>query len=221
MTMSCRKEQGYIYIWMLFAVMLAGIMLAAAGVIWRTEMKREKELELLFTGDQFRRAIESYYNDSKTEGGVNVSRYPVSLEQLLKDERSLVVKRHLRRIYIDPMTNSRDWGLIRQQDGGITGVYSLSKEAPARRANFPADYAVFDKAESYQDWKFIHTASNTAGGQGGQRPPGNGEGLPDGSMMRGVPGAGLNSLQQNPSAPGVNASPAAPASQPPSDNNAF
>lgn len=218
--MSCRKKgRGYIYIWMLFAVMLAGIMLAAAGIVWRTEMKREKESELLFAGDQFRRAIESYYNDSGTEGG-GVSRYPTSLEQLLKDERSPAVKRHLRRIYFDPMTNSRDWGLIRQQDGGITGVYSLSSDTPARRANFPTDYAAFEKAENYQGWKFIH-AANTAGGQGVQPPPGGGEGLSGSGMVQGLPGAGFNPLQQSQPASGVNTSPAVPAGQPPSDNGAF
>lgn len=172
--MSCRKEQGYIYIWMLFAVMLAGVMLAAAGLIWQTEVKREKELELLFVGDQFRRAIESYYNDSQMTGGtgeMGISRYPTSLEQLLKDERSPAVKRHLRRIYPDPMTNSYDWGLVRQQDGGITGVYSLSAGVPIKRANFPADYAAFEKAGNYQSWRFIHAASTAEGQENKQGNP--------------------------------------------------
>ena len=162
-----REEQGYIYIWMLFAVMLAGVMLAAAGLVWQTEARREKEQELLFVGDQFRRAIESYYNDSQTTGG-GAGRYPESLKQLLKDERSPVVKRHLRKIYYDPMTGSHNWGLIRQEDGGIIGIYSFSTEVPIKRTGFPADYAAFENAESYQSWKLTLAASGT-GGQGAQQ----------------------------------------------------
>ena len=187
--MSCQKEQGYIYVWALFAVMLAGVMLAAAGVVWQTEAKREKEQELLFIGDQFRRAIESYYNDSQVTEGTGeagVSRYPVSLEQLLKDERSVALKRHLRRIYPDPMTNSYQWGLVRQQGGGITGVYSLSAGVPIKRADFPADYAAFEKAGNYQGWKFVHAVS-TAEGQEKQQAEGQGN----------MPGTGLNRFPQN------------------------
>lgn len=160
------KESGYIYIWMLFAVMLAGVMLAATGLIWQTEIRREKERELLFVGDQFRRAIESYYNVSQatTEGG---GRYPESLEQLLKDERLPGIKRHLRKIYNDPLTNSRNWGLVRQENGGIVGVYSLSTDRPIKRTNFPIEYAAFENAESYQSWKFALAASGV-GEQEGQ-----------------------------------------------------
>lgn len=159
-----RKESGYIYIWMLFAVMLAGVMLSAAGLVWQTEIKREKEQELLFIGDQFRQAIESYYSASQTavDGG---SHYPETLEKLLKDERFPGIKRHLRKIYVDPLTNSRDWGLVKLEDGEIIGVYSLSTGTPIKRAHFPVEYAEFENTASYQDWKFVLTAAGSAGGQ--------------------------------------------------------
>lgn len=160
------EEWGYIYIWMLFAVMLAGVMLAATGLIWQTEARREKEQELLFVGDQFRRAIESYYNTARTTAEGD-GRYPESLEQLLKDERFPGIKRHLRKIYNDPLTNSRNWGLIRQENGGITGVYSLSTGVPIKRASFPIEYAAFENAENYQDWKF--TLAGSVGEQGVQQ----------------------------------------------------
>ena len=120
------------------------------------------------------------------------------------------MKRHLRQIYFDPMTNSRDWGLIKQQDGGIIGVYSLSSDTPAKRANFQTDYATFDKAENYQGWKFTHTSSS-AGGEGTQ-PPGD---------RKALPGSGLGSLQQNQSAAGMNTPPAVPVGQSPSGGDAF
>lgn len=36
-------ERGFTYIWILFAVALAGIVLAAAGQLWQTEARRDKE----------------------------------------------------------------------------------------------------------------------------------------------------------------------------------
>lgn len=38
-----------------------GIALAVTGEVWHIALKREKEHELLFVGDQLRRAINSYY----------------------------------------------------------------------------------------------------------------------------------------------------------------
>jgi type II secretory pathway pseudopilin PulG len=161
----------------MFVVALTGITLAAAGQVWRTEARREKEKELMFVGDQFRQAIGSYYESSPEIP----KRYPDSLEKLLLDNRFPTVKRHLRKIFLDPMTGSGEWGLIRQPGIGIVGVYSLSTQAPLKKTNFHARDASFKGAESYRDWKFIyspgagHTGPQPAQPQGQwglQTPPG-------------------------------------------------
>lgn len=149
---------GFTYIWMLFAVALLGILLAAAGQVWRTEALREKEKELLFVGEQFRQAIGSYYENSP---GVP-RRYPESLEKLLADDRFPLVKRHLRKMYPDPMTGSAEWGLVRQPGVGITGVYSLSTRQPIKRANFAEQHISFAGATSYKDWKFVYFPGSLA-----------------------------------------------------------
>ena len=100
-----RLEKGFIYIWMLFAVTLLGMVMAGIGQVWQTKSQREKELELLFVGEQFQQAITSYYNN--VTGGLK--QYPESLEDLLMDSRSSTSKRHLRKIFLDPMTNSYEW----------------------------------------------------------------------------------------------------------------
>ena len=146
------REKGFTYIWMLFAVALAGIVLAGAGQLWHHESWRDKEKELMFAGDQFRQAIESYYESSL---GIPKS-YPDSLEKLLADDRFPIVKRHLRKIFVDPMTGTVKWGLIRQPGTGITGVYSLSTQQPIKRANFSERYKSFTGAVSYKDWRFVY-----------------------------------------------------------------
>jgi type II secretory pathway pseudopilin PulG len=152
-------ERGYTYIWILFSVALAGIVLATAGQVWQTEAWREKEVELMFVGEQFRQAIESYYESSP---GMP-KRYPDTLERLLADDRFPTVRRHLRKIFFDPMTGKSGWGLVRKPGLGIVGVHSLSSQKPFKRANFPERYGSFADALSYQDWEFVYLPGETGG----------------------------------------------------------
>ena len=191
-------EKGFTYVWMMFAVALAGIVLAGAGQLWRTEARREKEKELMFVGEQFRRAIGSYYENSP---GMP-KRYPDSLEKLLADKRFPVVTRHLRKIFFDPMTGKDEWGLIRKPGIGIVGVHSLSVQVPLKRANFIERYAEFSDAKSYRDWKFIYLPGDTGGAP--QSPPGS-SGQPDFPSAPpesgGQPGASPPGSQVQPEAP--------------------
>jgi type II secretory pathway pseudopilin PulG len=159
------KEKGFTYVWIMFAVAVLGVTVAAAGQAWRTEARREKEKELMFVGDQFAQAIGSYYEESP-----GMKRYPDSLEKLLQDKRYPTIKRHLRKIFTDPMTGNSEWGLVTQQGVGIIGVHSLSTRKPLKRANFPERYATFADAEDYRDWKFVYVPGDT-GGTGARSQP--------------------------------------------------
>jgi type II secretory pathway pseudopilin PulG len=150
--MAASAQRGFTYLGLLFAVALAGIALAATGVVWSTEQQRQREQELLFIGQQFREAIASYYERSP---GM-VKRYPAKLDDLLKDSRFLTVRRHLRQIYPDPMTGMREWGLIAAPEGGIMGVHSLSSTASIKRTGFPAELAELEEKGSYAEWRFIY-----------------------------------------------------------------
>ncbi|MBW2305209.1 MAG: type II secretion system protein [Deltaproteobacteria bacterium] len=151
-------RSGFTYLSALILVAVMGIALGAAGRYWSTTVKREKEKELLFRGDQIRRAIESYYLSNPGSGG---AKYPLSLAHLLKDPRYHDVRRHLRKLYRDPMTEDGEWGLIMDKTGGIKGVFSKSLEPPLKRGHFPSRYASFKEASSYADWKFIASPGNT------------------------------------------------------------
>jgi len=147
------RESAFSYISALIFVTVIGISLTAGSTYWSTIIKREKEKELLFRGDQIQKAIESYYNGAPGGGG---SQYPASLNDLLKDPRYLVTQRHLRKIYKDPMTKDGQWGLITVQGGRIKGVFSKSVEKPLKVGNFPEKYKNFEKADKYSDWRFVY-----------------------------------------------------------------
>ena len=151
-----------------------GVWLSATANVWQLRQQREKEKELLFIGQQFQLAIERYARASQGSG----RRLPLRLEDLLLDERTLEKRRHLRRIYADPMTGDADWVLVRQADGQIIGVHSLSTEVPLKKAGFGAKYSGFSDASSYADWVFL-AAVRTA-----TPPPGNSVPAPPGVVPR-------------------------------------
>jgi type II secretory pathway pseudopilin PulG len=148
-----RRVEGFTYLTVMFviAILLGG--LAIVGETWETSARREKEAELLFVGNQYRRAIGLYY--ASTPGVVK--RYPRTLEDLIKDPRQPDTQRHIRRLFPDPMTG-KEWVVIKGADGGVQGVYSASEEAPLKIAGFRVRDASFEGAQKYSDWKFIHTA---------------------------------------------------------------
>ena len=143
---------GFTYIGLLIFIALMGIALAGTGMVWHTQVMREKERELLFVGDQFRRAIGQYYE--RSPGGDK--RFPRSLDDLLLDRRYPATQRYLRRLYPDPITGKFVWGFAKGPEDRILGVYSLSEAAPLRRAGFPAKYEDFEGKEHYREWRFVY-----------------------------------------------------------------
>jgi type II secretory pathway pseudopilin PulG len=155
--MAARREGGFTYLTVLFivAILLGG--LAMVGEMWETSAKRDKEAELLFVGNQYRKAIARFYEG--TPGGVK--RYPRTLDELLKDPRQPSTQRFLRRLYPDPF-GATEWGIVKAPDGGVAGVYSLSEEKPLKTANFRLRDAGFDGAQRYADWKFLYSPAAAA-----------------------------------------------------------
>ena len=156
---SC-TERGFTYLVLLAVVAAMGIVLAAAGEVWHMALKREKEQELLFVGDQFRRAFALY--TQHTPG--NARRYPLSLEELLKDSRSPGVARYLRKIYPDPITGSTQWGLIKGPNGEIFGIHSLSEDEPVKKSGFSLADLKFEGRTKYSDWVFMDNQGQAYGG---------------------------------------------------------
>jgi type II secretory pathway pseudopilin PulG len=145
-----RFSAGFSYVMLLFAVAIASIALAGTGALWQMESRREKEQELLFVGEQYRAAINSYY--AKTPGGDK--QYPAKLEDMLLDKRFPNPVVHLRRLYRDPMMADGQWELIRLQ-GQIIGVASRSIDKPIKVAGFTPEQEGFEGAEKYSAWRFV------------------------------------------------------------------
>lgn len=144
---------GYALLWLLVLLVLIGLMLSQAALVYSQDAQRQREKELLKTGDKLREAIEQYYDQSP---GL-VKQHPASLSALLNDTRFPNTKRHLRKIPRDPMTGAEDWGLVLDQFNNIMGVYSLGVQRPIKRYGFPTRYKDFEKKQTYSEWVFAHS----------------------------------------------------------------
>lgn len=152
---SLSTEAGFTYIGVLFAVALMGVTLALIATVTSQTQQRDKEKQLLFIGSQFQQAIASYYENYPAG---QVKQFPKRLDDLLQDNRTPFTVRHLRKIFFDPFTANVDWGLIKDANNGIVGVYSKSEIKPIKVANFDKEFAQFENQKHYSDWKFIYAA---------------------------------------------------------------
>jgi type II secretory pathway pseudopilin PulG len=193
-----RRQGGFTYFGVLFLLVLLGLGLAGTGETWTLASRRAKERELLWTGNQYARAIRSYYNQSP-----GLRQFPSQLEDLVEDRRFPEPRRHLRQLYADPITRDR-FDIVLSQDGRIGGVRSRSDATPLKQDNFPQKFRDFKGATHYADWLFI--ADNLPGSPvrptAAGTPPAAGTGTAPATAS---PDAG--SAQGNPAAP---ANPAAP-----------
>jgi len=166
-----RSSAGFTYIAALVMVMITGIMLSQAAVVWKTAMQREREAELIFRGTQIRDAMRRWYKLTPGPNGLVAapgmsgavptvipagSPSPHELKDLLLDPRSGGKVRYLRKLYLDPMTG-KEWGLIKDASQRIIGVASTSEAEPIKKGNFPFDLdpADFEGKKKYSEWQFI------------------------------------------------------------------
>jgi type II secretory pathway pseudopilin PulG len=194
-------DRGYAMAALLVALGVMSVLMMAALPAWRFQAKREKELELIFRGEQYARAIGLYQLKNRS--------FPPSIDVLVQG-------RYLRKKYKDPMTkdgefqplfaganpgpggtqgpagaaaqtrNTPSQGPGRGQSapgfqtgpGGLIGVVSKSKEDSIR---------VYRGRTKYNEWQFVFANNRGApGGVGGPNQPG----LPGGRGGRGTPGIG-------------------------------
>ena len=152
-------EAGLTYLGVLILTAMLTISIAAAGILWHFAQQRQRESDLLFIGNQFRTAIGRYYLNHLGPQ----KEYPKRLEDLLRDPRHPGTVRYLRKLYVDPMTGSTDWGLLKTPDGSILGVYSKSNRKPIKSATFrPIDRHLERKAK-YSEWKFAYLPGQSLG----------------------------------------------------------
>src|SRR5271169_4691002 len=119
-----KGERGLTLVELIVATTILSLLTTMALPLARYKVRRDKERDLRIAIDDIDRAIDNYKDAStlgKIEVKIDTEGYPTSLEQLvdgvklLQDANGKKIK-FLRRIPLDPMTNSYDWGKRSMQD---------------------------------------------------------------------------------------------------------
>jgi general secretion pathway protein G len=137
-----RRRAGFTLAEMTVTAAILAILAGAALPLAKTAIKREKEIELRRDLRLMREAVDAFKkmaDEKKIEAGDTESGYPLTLDVLVEgvklkasgatgqasgaserksdkggDEERII--KFLRRIPIDPMTGTREWGLLSSQD---------------------------------------------------------------------------------------------------------
>ncbi|GGX82520.1 type II secretion system protein [Massilia dura] len=212
---------GFTYIGLIILVAIIALVGAATVRLGVTLQRAQAERDLLHIGEQFSNALKSYA--AATTAGQ--PQQPPTLKDLLKDPRFPGTRRHLRKIFVDPMTGKAEWGIVYLAgDKGVLGIYSLSTAKPVKIGNFPSRFQAFGGKQKISEWVFTFDGQDPllpgqgkpgqAGqpgqsGQPGQLTPGTGGATP------GTPAAGTPTPP--PGTPPKPVEPSEPADLPPAE----
>ena len=144
-----RGANGYTFVELLIVVALLSILAAAAMPLVRVTVRRQKEAELRHSLREVRTAIDRYKDavDRGMIGGTSVrlgsEGYPPDLKTLVEGvqktgDASGTKLRFLRRIPLDPIMNSTDWGMRSYQDApdstswGGQNLFDIYSKAPGK-----------------------------------------------------------------------------------------
>lgn len=99
------REGGYTLVIVVLAIAIMSILMGVAVQTVEFQMRREREAELIFRGEQYVEAIRLFR--------MKYGRYPMRLKEIWEAN-----PRVIRKEWKDPITDSEDWGLIFLGQGG-------------------------------------------------------------------------------------------------------
>ena len=162
------REGGFTYLSLMIVVAIIGLVTASAIKLGAVLQRARAEQELLRIGAEFSDALQSYA-DATPAGKPS---QPASLKDLLKDPRFPTTRRHLRKLYVDPMTGKAEWGIVYLgEKTGVVAVYSLSEDKPVKIGNFPSRFSGFEGKSHISDWKFTMTGKPATNSQSSPMTP--------------------------------------------------
>ncbi len=127
--MKRHVQQGFTIVELLIVLLFVALLASITTPLLMSPMERAEESVLKEDLYVIRKAIDDYYSDH--------GRYPVGLDELVE-------KRYIRRIPIDPMTNSASsWvGVRSTEDQNIEGIFDVHSGTDKKNR----------EGQSYKEW---------------------------------------------------------------------
>jgi general secretion pathway protein G len=127
MRICCAAESGYTFVELLVVATLVMLLASVAMPLAKVTATRQREAELRYSLREIRTAIDKFKDaaDAQQIGSLEIKAgsegYPADLEQLVdgvavQNDATGRKLRFLRRVPIDPMTRSTQWGKRSYQD---------------------------------------------------------------------------------------------------------
>jgi general secretion pathway protein G len=155
---ALRRAEGFTYIELIIATMILAVLAAAVIPVAEVSAKRAREAELRASLRIIRTAIDEYKRavDLGMIGGTDVELgsegYPETLDVLVEGVSQVGTPgkklKFLRRIPVDPMTNSTDWGMRSYQDEPDTAFWGGQNVYDV----FTKSTAIALDGTKYSDW---------------------------------------------------------------------
>ncbi len=96
------SENGHLLITLVVAITVSLILLTVATQVWTTVIRRDKEEELIFRGQEYVNGLRNFRKDR--------GRLPTDLKELI--ERGQSNQRYMRKLYKDPMSADGEWNYL-------------------------------------------------------------------------------------------------------------
>jgi general secretion pathway protein G len=152
------RQEGFTYLELIIATVLLAVLASAIVPVAEVAAKRAKEAELRAALRTLRTAIDEYKRavDMGAIGGTDIELgsegYPEKLEVLVEGVSQVGTPgkklKFLRRIPIDPMTNSTDWGMRSYQDEPDASIWGGQNVYDV----FTKSTAIALDGSKYSDW---------------------------------------------------------------------
>jgi hypothetical protein len=149
-------EKSDLFVKSIVIAVVALVAIAFAWYQWSLADQLEKEDRLIFVGSQYRLAIERYYENSPGP----VKQFPRRLENLVSDGRLTPDARYIVELHPDPL-GGEHWGLVKNAEGGIIGIHSLSESVPVKVSDFGMGNEQFADRSTHAEWVFKYTPKTT------------------------------------------------------------
>ncbi len=165
-----RAEAGYTLVMFVMAIAVMSIAMGVAVQTVEFQMRREREAELIFRGEQFIEAVRLYK--------IKYGRYPMQLKEIYEAKPRVIRKR-----WKDPITDSENWGIVFLGQEGRTGQQGRQLAGPGATSD-----SAFSDRGTLPNGPTSDYGGNTGSGQG--QGQGRGTGLGPGQQGKGPLGTG-------------------------------